>query len=161
LALALRHWGTFFRTISEDEAQAVLEAAWHGGVRHFDTAPLYGMGLSETRINRFLRGKLRGECVISTKVGRLSLAVPPGQGDGPGIGVGVPSRRERGDYSHDGVLRSIEESLEWLGLEWVDILLLRMTSTSSITGPRPRCRRGWKSSWPVATAPFSACATKA
>jgi D-threo-aldose 1-dehydrogenase len=114
--------GNLFRAISEDEAQAILQAAWDGGVRYFDTAPLYGLGLSETRINRFLRGKPRGEYVISTKVGRLLSAVPPGQGDGAGKWIDVPSRRERFDYSHDGVLRSLDDSLERLGLDRVDLV---------------------------------------
>lgn len=114
--------GNLFRAISEDEAQAVLEGAWAAGVRYFDTAPLYGMGLSETRMNRFLRGKPRGDYVLSTKVGRLLSAVPPGRGDGVDKWLDVPSRRERFDYSHDGVLRSLEASLERLGLDRVDIL---------------------------------------
>jgi D-threo-aldose 1-dehydrogenase len=114
--------GNLFTAISEAEAQAILEAAWDAGVRYFDTAPLYGLGLSETRINRFLRGKPRDDYVISTKVGRLLSAVPRGQGDGAGKWVDVPSRKERYDYSHDGVLRSLEASLERLGLDRVDLL---------------------------------------
>lgn len=114
--------GNLFRAISEAEAQAVLEAAWAAGVRYYDTAPLYGLGLSETRINHFLRGKPREEYVLSTKVGRLLEAVPPGQGDGAGKWIDVPSRRERFDYSHDGVLRSLEASLERLGLDRVDLV---------------------------------------
>lgn len=114
--------GNLFRAITEDEAQAILEAAWAAGVRYFDTAPLYGLGLSETRLNHFLRGKPRGEYVISTKVGRLLRAVPPGQGDGAGKWIDVPSRKEVYDYGHDGVLRSLEASLERLGLDRVDIL---------------------------------------
>ncbi|MFN6925908.1 MAG: aldo/keto reductase [Tabrizicola sp.] len=114
--------GNLFRAISEAEAQAVLEAAWAAGVRYYDTAPLYGFGLSETRINHFLRGKQRGDYVLSTKVGRLLQAVPPGQGDGAGKWVDVPSRREWFDYSHDGVLRSLEISLERLGLDRVDLV---------------------------------------
>jgi D-threo-aldose 1-dehydrogenase len=114
--------GNLFRAITEAEAQAVLEGAWAAGVRYFDTAPLYGLGLSETRINHFLRGKPRGDYVISTKVGRLLSAVPPGRGDGAGKWVDVPSRKERFDYSHDGVLRSLEASLERLGLDRVDLI---------------------------------------
>jgi D-threo-aldose 1-dehydrogenase len=114
--------GNLFKAVSEAEAQAVLEAAWAAGVRYFDTAPLYGLGLSETRINHFLRGKPRDQYVISTKVGRLLSAVPPGNGDGAGKWIDVPSRKERFDYSHDGILRSLEASLERLGLDRVDIL---------------------------------------
>jgi D-threo-aldose 1-dehydrogenase len=114
--------GNLFKAISEADAQDLLQAAWSAGVRYFDTAPLYGLGLSETRINQFLRGKPRGDYVLSTKVGRLLSAVPQGQGDGVGKWIDVPSRRERYDYSHDGVLRSLEASLERLGLDRVDLL---------------------------------------
>ncbi len=114
--------GNLFRAISEEEAQAILQAAWDAGVRYFDTAPLYGMGLSETRLNHFLRGKARGEYVLSTKVGRILRACPPDQRDGVRKWVDVPSRREVYDYSHDGVLRSLEHSLERLGLDRVDVL---------------------------------------
>ena len=114
--------GNLFKAISEKEAQEILNAAWAAGVRYFDTAPLYGLGLSETRLNHFLRGKPRADYVISTKVGRLLQAVPPGQGDGAGKWIDVPSRKEIYDYSHDGVLRSLEASLERLGLDRVDIL---------------------------------------
>jgi len=114
--------GNLFRAISEAEAQAVLETAWAAGVRYYDTAPLYGLGLSETRINHFLRGKPRADYVLSTKVGRLLSAVPPGTGDGVGKWIDVPSRKETFDYSHDGVLRSLEFSLERLGLDRVDLV---------------------------------------
>lgn len=111
-----------FRAVSDNDADAVLAAAWAGGVRYFDTAPLYGFGLSETRLNRFLRDKPREDYLISTKVGRLLSAVPPGTGDGRDKWIDVPSRKERFDYSHDGILRSLEASLERLGLDRVDLL---------------------------------------
>ncbi len=111
-----------YRAISEDAAQEVLEAAWAAGVRYFDTAPLYGLGLSETRLNRFLRGKPRGEYVISTKVGRLFRTATPETRDGFGKWFDVPSRNEVYDFTHDGVLRSLEFSLERLGIDQVDIL---------------------------------------
>jgi D-threo-aldose 1-dehydrogenase len=114
--------GNLFKSITEAEAQALLEAAWAAGVRYYDTAPLYGLGLSETRLNHFLRGKPRGDYVLSSKVGRLLSAVPPGMGDGAGKWIDVPSRVERFDYSHDGVLRSLEASLERLGLDRIDVV---------------------------------------
>ncbi len=114
--------GNLYRAISNDEAQAVLEAAWETGVRYFDTAPLYGLGLSETRLNRFLRGKRRDDYVLSTKIGRLMQVVPPDQRTGIGKFFDTPSRREVYDYSHDGVMRSLEFSLERLGVDRVDIL---------------------------------------
>ncbi|MCC5972674.1 MAG: aldo/keto reductase [Rubellimicrobium sp.] len=114
--------GNLFRAVPEDEVDATLAAAWDAGLRYFDTAPLYGFGLSETRLNRFLRGKPRDEYVISTKVGRLLHAVPPDQRDGVGFWIDVPSRKEVFDYSYDGVLRSLEFSLERLGLDRIDVL---------------------------------------
>ena len=69
--------GNLYRALTEDEAQATCAAAWDAGIRYIDTAPLYGLGLSETRLNHFLRGKPRDEYVISTKVGRLLAACPP------------------------------------------------------------------------------------
>lgn len=114
--------GNLFRAITEAEAQAILEGAWAAGVRYFDTAPLYGLGLSETRLNHFLRGKSRDDFVISTKVGRILQVTAPDKRDGFGKWVDVPARREIYDYSHDGVLRSLEFSLERLGLDRVDIL---------------------------------------
>jgi D-threo-aldose 1-dehydrogenase len=142
MQLATRHWdrrktgglsftelgfgcaplGNLFRAMSDDDAQAVLQAAWDTGVRYFDTAPLYGLGLSETRVNRFLRGKRRDDYVISTKVGRLLRACPPERQDTPEKWADVPARNEVFDYSYDGVMRSLEFSLERLGLHRVDIL---------------------------------------
>ena len=63
--------GNLYVEISEQEAQAVLEHAWERGIRYFDTAPLYGHGLAEVRLGRFLKGKPRSEYVVSTKVGRV------------------------------------------------------------------------------------------
>jgi D-threo-aldose 1-dehydrogenase len=114
--------GNLFRAISDEEAHGVLEAAWAGGVRYFDTAPLYGLGLSETRVNRLLRGKRRNEYVLSSKIGRLLRAVPPDQRDGVGKWIDVPSRQEVYDYGYDATMRSVEFSLERLGVERIDIL---------------------------------------
>ncbi|SEA58394.1 aldo/keto reductase [Rubrimonas cliftonensis] len=116
--------GNLYRAISDEEAQAILEAAWAGGARYFDTAPLYGLGLSETRINRFLRGKPRDEYVLSTKVGRLLKATTEQKRTGHGKWFDVPARAEVYDYGYDGVMRSFEFSLERLGVDRVDILFV-------------------------------------
>lgn len=116
--------GNLYRPVDDDEAQAVLERAWDAGLRYYDTAPLYGFGLSETRLNRFLRDKPRGDYVISTKVGRLLEACPPERRDGVGKWFDVPSRREIYDYSYDGVMRSLDASLERLGLDRIDVLFV-------------------------------------
>lgn len=111
-----------YRAVPEAEARAVLDAAWDGGLRYFDTAPLYGLGLSETRLNPFLRGKDRASYVLSTKVGRLFRVATPETRDGFGKWYDVPSRNEVYDYSYDGVMRSLDFSLERLGLDRIDIL---------------------------------------
>lgn len=115
--------GNLYRAISDDEAQAILEMAWDRGVRYYDTAPLYGLGLSETRLNRFLRGKPRDEYVLSTKIGRLLKATIPDKRDGFGKWFDVPARNEVYDYGYDGTMRSLEFSLERLGVDRVDMLL--------------------------------------
>lgn len=122
LGLGTAPLANLYRAISDDAADGVLHAAWEAGVRHYDTAPLYGLGLAETRLNRFLRGKPRDAYVLSTKVGRLLTLCPPDQRNGIGKWFEVPNRRETYDYSYDGVLRSLEFSLERLGLDRVDIL---------------------------------------
>jgi D-threo-aldose 1-dehydrogenase len=114
--------GNLYRAISDAAAEEILEAAWAGGVRYYDTAPLYGFGLSETRMNRFLRGKPRDSYVLSTKIGRLLKAATPETRDGIGKWFDIPSRREVYDYGYDAVLRSLEFSLERLGVDRVDIL---------------------------------------
>ncbi|WP_298837994.1 aldo/keto reductase [uncultured Roseobacter sp.] len=114
--------GNLYRAISDEDARATLDAAWEGGVRYFDTAPLYGLGLSETRLNPFLRGKPRDEYILSTKVGRLIQHCAPEHRDGEGKWFEVPQRREQFDYSYDGVMRSFEQSFARLGVDQIDIL---------------------------------------
>ncbi len=114
--------GNLYRAISEKEAQDTLIAAWKAGIRYFDTSPQYGLGLSETRLNHFFRGKPRDKYVLSTKVGRRLKVVPPDKRLGIGKFFDVPSRGEIYDYTYDGVMRSLEDSLERLGLDRVDIV---------------------------------------
>ena len=115
--------GNLYKAVSDADAQAILEAAWETGCRYFDTAPLYGLGLAETRLNAFLRGKNRDEYVITTKAGRLLKVCEPEERTGIGKFFDVPNRREVFDYSYDGIMRSLEASLERLGLDRIDILL--------------------------------------
>ncbi len=114
--------GNLYRPMTEREARVMLEAVWATGCRYFDTAPLYGLGLSETRLNGLLRPKPRGSYLISTKVGRLLDLCKPHKRSGQSVFFETPSRRERFDYSYDGVMRSLEFSLERLGLDQVDIV---------------------------------------
>jgi len=124
--------GELSQRISEDEAQRVLQAAWDGGVRYFDTSPFYGCGKSEHRVGHFLRQQPRSEFVISTKVGRVFKAPrDPEAFDGSfRLGEqkfywkgGLPFEFEY-DYTYDGIMRSYEDSLQRLGLPSVDLLLI-------------------------------------
>jgi len=116
--------GNLYRAIGDDDARAILDAAWAGGVRYYDTAPLYGLGHSERRLGAHLRDKPRDDYVLSTKAGRLLEACAPAERTGHGKWFEVPARREVYDYSYDGVMRSFEFSLERLGADRVDILLV-------------------------------------
>jgi len=115
--------GGLFAAVGEDDAQATLEAAWDAGIRAFDTAPHYGVGLSESRIGRFLAGRPRGEYVLATKVGRL-LEATDDDVDGADSFYGTPRRKRVRDYSRDGVLASLEASTRRLGTDRVDIALI-------------------------------------
>jgi D-threo-aldose 1-dehydrogenase len=107
-----------FSEVDEDVALATIDAAWNGGIRFFDTAPLYGHGLAEERLGKALAGRPRDEYIVATKVGRV---LKPG--DDPGtIFHGIPPLRPVFDFSADGALRSLEDSLKRMGLDRVDIL---------------------------------------
>lgn len=115
--------GNLYRARSDAEVEALLESAWAAGLRYFDTAPLYGFGLSETRLGRFLQTKPRAEFVVSTKVGRR-LVPNAGWHEQRNAFIDAAPFEPVYDYSHDGVMRSIEESLTRLGLDEIDIALL-------------------------------------
>jgi aryl-alcohol dehydrogenase-like predicted oxidoreductase len=105
-----------------------LQAAWDGGIRHFDTAPFYGSGLAELRLGQFLAGRSRDGFTLSTKVGRVLEPEAEGQGVDPTFPGRLPFV-PRFDYSHDGVMRSFEASLQRLGVDRVDLLLLHDIDT--------------------------------
>jgi len=107
LGLGCAPLGGLYTPVSEDDARATVDAAWDAGIRFFDVAPLYGEGRSEKRLGAALADRPRDEYVLSTKVGRL-----------------ITGGEVVFDFSRDGVLRSLEESLERLGLDRVDVLLV-------------------------------------
>jgi D-threo-aldose 1-dehydrogenase len=113
--------GNLFQPVDDDQAIATITAAWDAGIRFFDTAPLYGHGLAESRLGVGLRGHAREEFVVSSKVGRLIR--PDADGD-PGVFRVPRGQAPQFDYSRDGVLRSVEESLDRLGLDRIDIALV-------------------------------------
>jgi len=128
--------GNFLRALDERECDETITATWRRGLRYFDTAPLYGLGLSEIRVGRVLRQQRRDDYVLSTKVGRVLEPCAAGEANG-GIYVDTPQVRFRYDYSYDGVMRSYEESLARLGLDRVDILYVH-----DVDGPNHGGRAG-------------------
>ncbi|WP_440707955.1 aldo/keto reductase [Herbiconiux sp. YIM B11900] len=113
--------GNLYRETSDAEARAAVERAWERGIRYFDTAPHYGLGLSERRLGAALAQYPRDEYVLSTKVGRL--LVPNEHPTGQDADFVVPDAlRREWDFSHDGIRRSLEQSLERLGTDRVDVL---------------------------------------
>jgi D-threo-aldose 1-dehydrogenase len=117
--------GGLYASVSDQVAAATLQAAWDAGIRAFDTAPHYGAGLSEQRIGDFLAGRQRTGFVVSTKVGRrLVSAAGPAFADGAEEFYGTPALSRVRDYSADGALRSLEDSLRRLRLDRVDIALI-------------------------------------
>ncbi|GAB3287887.1 aldo/keto reductase [Pseudoclavibacter terrae] len=112
--------GNLYRETSDEEAAGAVTAAWDAGIRYFDTAPHYGLGLSERRLGASLAAYPRDELVISTKVGRLLVPNPEPSGLDDGFVVPDTLMR-RWDFSRDGVLRSLEGSLERLGTDRIDI----------------------------------------
>ena len=121
--------GNLFDAVTDDEADAVLAAAWDEGVRHFDTAPSYGFGLSEHRMGRALRTRPRDAFAIATKVGRLlePIRTGPVARERSSFVDGLPFS-VRFDYGADATFRAIEDSLQRLGLSRVDIVYIHDVS---------------------------------
>ena len=119
-SLGLAPIGNFLKPISDAESDAMIQTAWDAGIRYFDTAPLYGHGLSELRTGHSLRWKNRDDYVMSSKVGRL---LTPAKREtinyAPWVNAGA--FKVHFDYSYDGAMRSIEDSLQRLGLERMEI----------------------------------------
>ncbi|MET7704302.1 aldo/keto reductase [Streptomyces sp. NPDC005485] len=116
--------GNLYRVTSARDAEAAVDTAWEAGIRSFDTAPHYGLGLSEQRLGAALRGRPREAYVVSSKVGRLLVPNERPRGvDDEGFVVRDDLRRQW-DFSRDGVLRSIEGTLERMGLDRLDVVYL-------------------------------------
>jgi D-threo-aldose 1-dehydrogenase len=120
--------GNLFAVVTEPDARELVREALRSGIRYFDTAPVYGMGLAERRLGQAFAGVDRAATVISTKVGRiLSADAPPDPGllvDGEPIFRDTPAVNPLWDFSFEGVLASMQASLERLGLDRVDIAFL-------------------------------------
>jgi D-threo-aldose 1-dehydrogenase len=125
LGLGGAQLGNLYRAIGDDDARRIVDAAWDMGIRYFDTAPHYGLGLSERRLGSLLSERSREEYVLSSKVGRLLEpdANAAGRMDDEGFDVPATMRR-RWDFSRDGIRRSVQESLDRLGLDGLDVAYL-------------------------------------
>lgn len=124
LSLGCAQLGNLYREVGDAEAQATVDAAWELGVRYFDTAPHYGLGVSERRLGAALASRPRDSYVLSSKVGRLlePVSVVAGLDDD---GYVVPATHRRvWDFSRDGIRRSLAESLQRLDLDRVEIAYL-------------------------------------
>ncbi len=120
IGLGCAPFGNLFTEVSDDDVQATVDAAWEGGVRFFDTAPLYGHGLSEIRLGKALAKYPRDQYVLASKVGRL-LREPKEQ-ISPTIFKNVPQLEPIFDYSRDAILASIDESLNRLNVDYLDVV---------------------------------------
>lgn len=115
--------GNLYKSISDNDANEILEKVWHLGYRYFDTAPFYGFGLSEKRLGNFLKTKDTTEYIISSKVGRVLYPDSSNHYYRKYYIDALPFRPEY-DYSYDGIMKSFEDSINRLGLEKINILYM-------------------------------------
>ena len=136
--------GNEFEFATDEQAEATLAAAWDAGVRYFDVSPWYGLGLAERRFGRFLARKPRDEFVISSKVGKLMRASRDSEARRYFPFTTSPNTPHF-DYSADGVRRSIEDSLQRMGLDRLDIVFVHDLSPDN-----PYLPDDWEALWPIA-----------
>jgi D-threo-aldose 1-dehydrogenase len=122
--------GNEFAVVTDKDAYATIEAAWNAGVRYYDMAPWYGLGLAERRYGNFLHNKNRSEFVLSSKVGKLLRASKTAKSKG--YFPFSPSPNDViYDYTASGVRRSIEDSLQRLGVDSIDIAFVHDISSDN------------------------------
>ncbi len=129
--------GNIFREIDEDTSDGMIQTAWDAGVRYFDTAPMYGHGLSELRTGQSLRWKNRDDFVLSSKVGRLLKPARRSEIDFAPWTNAAPFTMHF-DYSYDGTMRSFEDSLQRMGLERMDICFIHDIDVFTRGADQPR-----------------------
>jgi len=128
--------GNEFAVVTDEDAYATIEAAWNAGVRYYDMAPWYGLGLAERRYGNFLHNKNRSEFVLSSKVGKLLKASKTAKNRE--FFPFSPSPNDVVyDYSASGVRRSIEDSLQRLGIDSIDIAFVHDISSDNKNLPTP------------------------
>lgn len=124
LGLGTATLGNLYAPVSDADAHDTVTTAFDAGVRFVDTAPFYGHGWSEHRVGEALRGYKRDDIVLSTKIGRLLKPKDPAKGIDGGVFAAVLPFEPVFDYSYDGVMRSVEDSLQRLGTHRIDVLLI-------------------------------------
>jgi D-threo-aldose 1-dehydrogenase len=134
LGLGGTAFGNMYRAMDLVGAIATIHAAAEAGIRYFDTAPVYGFGLSETRIGQGIEALPRSEFIISTKVGYTLVPVDPAE-QKPGIWDQPPPLRSEFDWSRDAVLRSIEGSLKRLDIATIDMIAIHDPDESVFLKP--------------------------
>jgi D-threo-aldose 1-dehydrogenase len=128
--------GNEFEYVTDEDAYATIEAAWNAGVRYFDMAPWYGLGLAERRYGSFLHNQQRTQYVVSTKVGKLLQASKTAKSKD--YFPFSPSPNDVVfDYTASGVRRSIEDSLQRLGIDSIDIAFVHDLSSDNKLLPTP------------------------
>lgn len=137
-------FGNEFEVVTDDDAMKTLEAAWDAGTRYFDVSPWYGLGLAERRYGMFLHNQPRDSYLISTKVGKL-LKASTKNDSASNFPYGNSPNNVVFDYSADGVKRSIEDSLQRLGIDHIDVVFVHDISSDNKLLPRP-----WQDEFAVA-----------
>ena len=128
--------GNEFEVVTDEDAIKTLEASWNAGVRYFDVSPWYGLGLAERRYGMFLHKQPRDSYVISTKVGKL-LKASPHNNSKDLFPYGNSPNNVVFDYTADGVSRSLEDSLQRLGIDHIDVVFVHDISSDNVLLPRP------------------------
>jgi D-threo-aldose 1-dehydrogenase len=128
--------GNEFEVVTDEDAEGTLRASWEAGVRYFDVSPWYGLGLAERRFGRFLHRQPRDSYLLSTKVGKLLKASPDNRGKELFPYAGSPNDVVF-DYTADGVRRSIEDSLQRLGIDRIDVVFVHDLSPDNMLLPTP------------------------
>lgn len=129
-------FGNEFEVVTDEDAAKTLQASWNAGVRYFDVSPWYGLGLAERRYGAFLHNQPRDSYLISTKVGKLLKASPHNDSKSNFPYANSPNN-VLFDYTADGVKRSIEDSLQRLGLDRIDVVFVHDISSDNKLLPRP------------------------
>lgn len=136
--------GNGFAEHNDQDCLAVMEAAWAAGVRYFDTSPWYGLGISEHRMGIFLKDKARDQYDLSTKVGRILEPHEDFKKDGL-MWKGKMNFTYRYDYTAEGTRRSVEDSLQRMGLSSIDMVFIHDLSEDN-----PDLGKNWEHYFEIA-----------